>query len=242
MPNLDQSGFYEGGVLQLERWFLGSDGRANSGAGNGTIGRTPSGSAAFDRFSADPMNPVPSRGGPVCCTGNPVDQAGPADQADVESRQDVLVYTSQPLAQPLRITGSLRAHLTISSSAPDTDFVVRLVHVWPDGRATNIQEGALRLRYRNGPERAAALQPGRRYGIDVPMRSIAYFLPAGHRLRLHVAGSSFPRLERNLNTGGNNFDETTGAVADNTVHHAVGALSYLELPVLDDAHAKDADR
>jgi uncharacterized protein len=227
---------------KVERWFLGSDGHANSSAGNGTIGRTPSGSAAFDRFSADPMNPVPSRGGPVCCTGNPADKAGPADQADVESRQDVLVYTSQPLTQPVRIAGPLRAHLSISSSAPDTDFVVRLVHVWPDGRATNIQEGALRLRYRNGPERAEALQPRSRYGIDVPMRSIAYFLPAGHRLRLHVAGSSFPRLERNLNTGGNNFDETTGVIADNTVHHAEGALSYLELPVLGDAHAKDTDR
>jgi hypothetical protein len=160
----------------------------------------------------------------------------------VESRQDVLVYTSEPLAQSLRIAGPLRAHLTISSSAPDTDFIARLVHVWPDGRATNIQEGALRLRYRNGPQRAAPLERGRQYSIDIPMRSMAYFLPVGHRLRLHVAGSSFPRLERNLNTGGNNFDETVGVVADNTVHHAEGALSYLELPVLDDEHAKDVDR
>lgn len=227
---------------RAERWFLGSDGHANSRAGNGTIERIQSGNAAFDRFSSDPMNPVPSRGGPICCTGNPADRAGPADQADVEARQDVLVYTSQPLAKPLRIAGSLRAHLSISSSAPDTDFVVRLVHVWPDGRATNIQEGALRLRYRNGPQRAAALQPGRTYYIDVPMRSLAYYVPAGHRLRLHVAGSSFPRLERNLNTGGNNFDETVGAIADNTVHHNAGAWSYLELPVLGDEHAHDVDR
>ena len=226
---------------QVQRWHLGSGGRANSRSGDGTLSPTRGGGAAFDQFVADPMDPVPSRGGPMCCTGNPADRPGPAEQADVEQRQDVLVYTSAPLTQPLRIAGSLRAHLTLSSSAPDTDVVVRLVHVWPDGRATSIQEGALRLRYRDGPKRAAPLQPGQKVTVEVPMRSMAYLLPAGHRLRLHVAGSSFPRLERNLNTGGNNFDETRGAVARNTLHHADGAESYLELPVLDDAHARDAD-
>lgn len=225
---------------RIERWFLGSDGHANSRAGDGKFARAPTGSAAVDRFLADPMQPVPTRGGPVCCTGNPADRSGPTDQSDVEQRQDVLVYTSEPLERPLRIAGALRAHLTISSSAPDTDFVVRLVHVWPDGRATNIQEGALRLRYREGPQRAGAMQPGQRYSIDVPMRSMAYFIPAGHRIRVHVAGSSFPRLERNLNTGGDNFDETVGAVARNTVHYDGGAGSYLELPLLDDESATEA--
>jgi uncharacterized protein len=239
---------------QVQRWQLGSGGRANSGAGDGTLAPPPppsasgsattparTGATAFDRFVADPMDPVPSRGGPMCCTGNPADRPGPAEQADVEQRQDVLVYTSAPLAQPLRIAGSLRAHLTLSSSAPDIDVVARLVHVWPDGRATSIQEGALRLRYRDGPKRAAPLQPGQKVTVEVPMRSIAYLMPAGHRLRLHVAGSSFPRLERNLNTGGNNYDETQGVVAHNTLHHADGAGSWLELPVLADAHAQDVD-
>jgi uncharacterized protein len=225
---------------KVERWFLGSDGQANSRAGNGTIARTAAGSASFDRFAADPMNPVPTRGGPMCCTGNPADRPGPADQGDVETRLDVLVYTSEPLAQPLRIAGSLRARLTISSTAPDTDIVLRLVHVWPDGLATSIQEGALRLRYREGPQRASPLRPGMKYSIDVPMRSMAYLVPAGHRIRIHVAGSSFPRLERNLNTGGNNFDETVGQVAQNTVHHSSDAPSYVELPVLDDRDAKSA--
>ena len=225
---------------RIERWFLGSEGHANSRGGDGRFSRAPGGGAASDRFAADPLQPVPTRGGPICCTGNPADRSGPADQADVESRQDVLVYTSQPLERPLRIAGSLRAHLTVSSSAPDTDFVVRLAHVWPDGRSTNIQEGALRLRYREGPQRAAPLKPGQQYAIDVPMRSMAYLIPAGHRIRVQVTGSSFPRLERNLNTGGNNFDETVGQVAQNTVHHASDALSYLELHVLDNPQAKDA--
>ena len=226
---------------KVQRWQLGSGGRANSREGDGSLSPTRIGAAAFDRFVADPMDPVPTRGGPMCCTGNPHDHPGPADQADVEQRQDVLVYTSAPLSHPVRIAGSLRAHLTLSSSAPDTDVVVRLVHVWPDGRATSIQEGALRLRYRDGPTRAAPLQPGQKVTVEVPMRSIAYLLPTGHRLRLHVAGSSFPRLERNQNTGGNNYDETRGVVAQNTLHHADGALSWLELPVLDDQDARDAD-
>lgn len=223
--------------VRVERWFLGSGGRANSREGNGGLAPTPTSAATRDRFASDPMRPVPSRGGPLCCAGG---QAGPADQSDVESREDVLIYTSPPLAKPMRIAGSLRAHLRISSTVPDTDIVVRLAHVRPDGRSTNIQEGALRLRYRNGPQPAPSLAPGKQYTITVPMRSIAYYLPAGHRLRVHVAGSSFPRLERNLNTGGANFDETVGKVAENTVHYGRGGDSYLELPILPDEYAQDA--
>jgi len=223
---------------EVQRWYLGSGGRANSRHGNGTLAPAMRVDPGADRFDADPMRPVPTRGGPICCTGNPDDRSGPVDQSDVEQREDVLVYTSEPLAKPLRIAGVLRARLTVSSSAPDTDFVVRLVHVRPDGRATNIQEGALRLRYRNGPNRAAPLKAAEQVTITVPMRSIAYRLPAGHRLRVHVAGSSFPRLERNLNTGGNNYDETVGIIAHNTVHH--GSDSYIELPILDDEQASSA--
>jgi uncharacterized protein len=223
--------------VRLERWFLGSGGHANSREGNGDLSPSPTSAATHDRFASDPMQPVPSRGGPLCCTGG---QAGPVDQTDIEKREDVLVYTSPPLPKSMRIAGSLRAHLTISSSAPDTDYIVRLTHVRPDGYSTNIQEGALRLRYRNGPQPAPPLAPGKQYAISVPMRSIAYYLPAGHRLRVHVAGSSFPRLERNLNTGGANFDETVGKVAQNTVHYGRGGDSYLELPILSDKYAQDA--
>jgi putative CocE/NonD family hydrolase len=145
----------------------------------------------------------------------------------------VLVYTSAPLAHPLRIAGPLQARLVVSSSAPDTDFIARLVDVWPDGRATSIQEGALRARYRDGFATPALMVPGERYPLTVSMRSIAYLLPRGHRLRLDVTSSSFPRLERNLNTGGRNFDETAGVVARNRVHHGGDAASFLELPVLD---------
>ena len=216
----------------LERWYLDSRGHANSRSGNGELGRQLPASDGYDQFRYDPENPVPSRGGPLCCTGDPNERAGPVDQSDVEVRDDVLVYTTAPLTQPLRIAGPLKAHLRIASSALDTDVVCRLTHVWPDGRATNIQEGALRARYRLGIDRPTRLTPNEPTDVVVDMRAIAYTVPAGHRLRLDVTSSSFPRLERNLNTGGNNFDESAGVVAINRVHHGTDGLSYLELPIL----------
>lgn len=223
---------------RLQRWYLGSAGHAQSAAGDGALTRLPPAGNARDSYRYDPGDPVPSRGGPVCCTGNPSDPQGPAEQRDVEARRDVLVYTSAPLERPLRIAGPLRARLTVSSSAVDTDFVARLVHVWPDGRSTSVQEGALRARYRDGPGRPSLMTPGQTYTVEIAMRSIAYYLPAGHRLRLHVTSSSFPRLERNLNTGGRNFDEAVGIVAVNSVHHGGGTPSYLELSELDVAEAR----
>jgi putative CocE/NonD family hydrolase len=220
---------------RAERWFLASGGRANSRAGDGRLLRepvTPS-AAPFDEFRYDPNDPVPSRGGPLCCTGDPKAIAGPVNQADVETRKDVLIYTSEPLEQDLRIAGPLKAHLAFSSDAADTDLVVRLVHVRPDGLATNIQEGALRLRYRDGFISPKLLTPGETVQAAVDMRSIAYMVPKGHRLRLQVTSSSFPRLERNLNTGAaNNADETRIVVAINRVHHSDIAPSWIELPVL----------
>ncbi|MBC7858487.1 MAG: CocE/NonD family hydrolase [Burkholderiaceae bacterium] len=218
--------------VRMERWHLDSGGHANGRHGDGVLTRERPHASPHDEFGYDPMNPVPSRGGPLCCSGNPADQAGPVDQRDVEARQDVLVYTSAALTQPLRIAGTLRAKLHVSSSARDTDFVARLVHVWPDGRATNIQEGALRARYRNGVERPSLLEPGERVSLMIDMRSIAYLVPKGHRLRLHITSSSFPRLERNLNTGGRNYDERSAVIAFNRVYHDRQAPSYVELPVL----------
>jgi hypothetical protein len=218
---------------RIVRWYLGSGGRANTRNGDGVLVKTVAPSDARDRFRYDPLDPAPSRGGPVCCTGNPHERPGPADQAEVESRDDVLVYTSAPLDEVLRIAGPLRAHFTVSSSATDTDLVARLVHVRPDGKALGIQEGALRLRYRDGFGSATLMEPGRRYDVVVDMRSIAYSIPKGHRLRLDVTSSSFPRLERNLNTGAsNNADETRSVVAQNEIHHGANAVSFLELAVL----------
>ncbi len=232
MPNLPPYRFY---VLGEDRWadsaewppsgvvfrrrYLGGTSPANSENGGGTLEPELPGSAGrYDEFRYDPDDPVPTRGGPICCTGNPKDRSGPVDQHDVESRKDVLVFTSAPLSDGLRMAGPLTAELYISSDARDTDFIVKLVDVRPDGKALNIQEGALRMRYRNGFTHPKLMTPGKVYLARVDMRAIAYYLPSGHRLRLQISSSNFPRLERNLNTGGNNFDETVGVVALNRVY------------------------
>ncbi len=217
---------------KTQRWYLDGAGHANGAQGDGVLAPAAPTHSAHDDFTYDPNSPVPSRGGPVCCTGDPADRAGPVDQKDVESRSDVLVYTSRPLEAPLRIAGPLRATLRFASSAADTDVVARLTDVWPDGRATNIQEGALRARYRTGYATPTLLTPGEPVTLAVDLRSIGYTLPAGHRLRLDIASSSFPRLERNLNTGGDNAHETRVVVARNRVLHGADDASYVELPLL----------
>jgi len=218
------------GVIE-RRWYLGGTGAANSAAGAGVLTLAPPADIdRHDEFRYDPANPVPSRGGPLCCTGDPAEVSGPADQREVESRNDVLVYTSPPLRDGLRMAGPLKAELYVSSSALDTDMVVKLVHVRPDGTAINIQEGALRMRYRDGFTNPKRMQPHQVYRVLVDLRAIAYYLPPGHRFRLQVTSSNFPRLERNLNTGGNNFDETTGVVALNRVYTTRDRASAVVIP------------
>jgi uncharacterized protein len=218
-------------TTQPQRWYLGSAGHANSSRGDGSLGLAADSRAASDVFRYDPQDPVPSRGGPVCCTGNHADHPGPADQRDVETRDDVLVYTSPKLMQDLRIAGPVRAHFAFSSDAPDTDLVARLVDVFPDGRSIGIQEGALQLRYRNGYENPALLPKDEVQEVSVDMRSIAYRFGAGHRLRLDVTSSSFPRLARNLNSGETSLAGTHPQVATNRVHYAP-TLSFVELDVM----------
>ncbi len=223
-----------------QSWFLQSAGRANTRNGDGRLVRAPTSMEQVpDEFRYDPRDPVPSRGGPLCCTGDPSERPGPVDQGDVELRPDVLVYTSDPLAEAVRIAGPIALTLFVSSSARDTDFTAKLVDVWPDGRALNIQEGALRARYRDGFAAPKLMQPGERYRLEVSLRAIAWQLKHGHRLRLEVSSSNFPRLERNLNTGGNNFDESVGEIAVNRVYHETGYESALRLYVLPDSAAED---
>jgi uncharacterized protein len=220
--------------VQFQSWYLEGDGPANSSSGKGRLTPTaPVSTTNADEFTYDPMKPVRTRGGPICCTGNPDEPQGPVDQKEVEAREDVLVYTSDAFEKGLRIVGPLKADLYVSSSAKDTDFTVKLVDVWPDGRALNIQEGALRMRYRDSFTDPQFMTPGEIYKASVDIRAIAYYLPPGHRLRLQISSSNFPRLERNLNTGGNNYDESVGVVAVNRVLRTAAHPSAVILPVLE---------
>jgi hypothetical protein len=213
------------------RFYLASGHDARSAAGDGSLVRQPPRTRA-STFAYDPADPVPSRGGTVCCTGNPNDQPGVFDQHDLEARRDILVYTTRPLDRDLTIAGNLRAVLFVSSDAKDTDFAVKLLDLDADGRSWNVANGVLRARYRNGMARPVLLQAGRTYRIEVSLKATAMTFAAGHRIRLWITSSDFPLHDRNLNTGGDNVTETTWVKATNTVHEGGPTASYLLLPIV----------
>jgi uncharacterized protein len=217
---------------RYENYYLASDGKANGLDGDGTLSLEKSAQAAADTFTYDPGNPVPSIGGHSCCTGTDR-ESGAYDQREVERRDDVLVYTSAPLEQGIEVTGPLALVLQVSSSTPDTDFTATLVDVYPDGRAFNVQEGALRMRYRDGYAKHLRMQPGETYEIRIDLHVTSNWFGPGHRIRLDVSSSNFPRWDRNLNTGDNNYDESSYVVAHNTVRHSAERPSYLILPIVD---------
>jgi putative CocE/NonD family hydrolase len=179
------------------------------------------------------MNPVPSYGGNVCCTGNAV-QAGSFDQRKMEARQDILVYTSDPFADGMELSGSIVPTLYVSSDAKDTDFTVKVLDVYPDGSAYNLDESIQRMRYRDGYDKPLAwMEKGKIARVArQPLTTSNWFAP-GHRLRIEVSSSNFPRFDRNLNTGGNNYDEWAAVVATNTVHHSKQYPSSVTITVVE---------
>ena len=217
------------GPLEL---FLGSGERgANSLFGDGRLQESPDGDTrTSDPFTYDPQVPVPTRGGNFCCLGGRPE--GPFDQRPVEARQDVLVYTGEVLSQPVEVAGSIEVILFVSSDARDTDFTVKLIDVFPDGRAINLDDTILRARYREGFDREVFLEDGEVYELRLGPLSTANVFAAGHRIRVEVSSSNFPRYDRNLTTGGSNYDESEPAVARNVVHHSREHPSRIVLPVL----------
>jgi putative CocE/NonD family hydrolase len=212
--------------------FLSSAGNANTMNGDGLLTETAPAADSPDRFEYDPMNPVPSYGGNVCCTGNAI-TAGSFDQRKNETRPDILVYTSEPLKEGIEISGPIELTLYVSSDAKDTDFTVKFIDVYPDGRAYNLDETIQRMRYRDGYDKPLAwMQPGKVYkAVLGPMVTSNYF-EAGHRIRIEVSSSNFPRFDRNLNTGGRNYDEVKGVIARNAVHHSKQYPSEIKLTVV----------
>jgi putative CocE/NonD family hydrolase len=200
--------------------YLASGGKANSLYGDGALTSGEPAADNSDGFVYDPMNPVPSYGGNVCCTGNAI-TAGAFDQRKMEARADILVYTSEPLKEGTEVSGPIDVTLYVSSDAKDTDFTVKVLDVYPDGTAYNLDETIQRLRYRDGYDKPPVwMEPGKVYKVALQPMTTSNFFAAGHRIRVEVSSSNFPRFDRNLNTGGKNFDETVGVVAHNAVHHS----------------------
>lgn len=213
-------------------YFLASNGKANTGAGDGALVTAPPSTDAADKFDYDPMNPVPSYGGNVCCTGNAV-AGGAFDQRKMEERQDILVYSTEPLKEGVEVSGPIEVTLYVSSDAKDTDFSVKLIDVLPDGRAYNLDETIQRMRYRNGYDKPLAwMESGKVYKVKLQAMTTSNYFEAGHRIRIEVSSSNFPRFDRNMNTGGKNYDETKGVVAHNAVHHSRQYPSEVKLTVV----------
>lgn len=213
-------------------FYLSSGGNANTLNGDGALALTPPRVDRPDRFTYDPANPVMSYGGNVCCQGNAV-VAGSMDQRKMEERPEVLVYTSDPFKDDTEVSGPITPTLYVSSDARDTDFTVKVLDVYPDGRAYNLDESIQRMRYRDGYDKPLVwMEPGKVYKVVLQPLTTSNYFRAGHRLRIEVSSSNFPRFDRNLNTGGNNYDEAVGVVAHSAVHHSRQYPSQITITVI----------
>jgi uncharacterized protein len=215
---------------ERRRLFLRSGGRANTAAGDGRLSRDEPGAEAPDTYVYDPASPVRSRGGRI----NPDlgEAGGPLDQSVVERRADVVCYSSDELEADLEVTGSIELQLFAASTARDTDFMARLVDVYPDGRAVNVAEGCIRARYRGSLLAPELLAPGEPCLLRIDMGVTSQVFRRGHRLRVHVTSSDFPRFDRNMNTGNPIGEDEAGVPARQTIFHRAGLASFVDLPVI----------
>jgi uncharacterized protein len=220
------------------KYYLHSAGAANGIAASGS-GQAGSGSLSTvapaqekpDQYVYDPGDPAPTIGGPLCCGELPTG-IGPEDQRPAEARGDVLVYSTPVFAKDTEVTGPVSLDLYVSSSAVDTDFTGMLVDVWPNGFAQNLTSGILRLRYRNSQEKPELANPGETYHIAVDLWATSNVFLAGHKLRLEVSSSNFPRFDRTLNTGDEQARGTRMVKATNVIYHDKLRPSALVVPIL----------
>ncbi len=214
------------------RYYLHSTGGgANGLTGNGTLSTAAPAEEKADQYVYDPNDAAPTIGGPLCCGALPTG-IGPQDQRPAEGRADVLVFTTPAFAQDTEVTGPVTLDLYASSSAVDTDFTGMLVDVWPNGFAQNLTSGILRMRYRNSQEKPELANPGETYHVKVDLWATSNVFLAGHKLRLEVSSSNFPRFDRNLNTGEIQARGTRMIKATNVIYHDKAHPSALIVPVV----------
>lgn len=213
-------------------YYLHGRGNANTADGDGTLTvRRPGAVEPPDSFTYDPADPVPTHGGALCCYPALL-PGGPLDQRRIEERPDVLCYTTPPLTRDLEVTGPLTVTLYAATDGPDTDFTAKLVDVCPEGCAHALADGIIRARYRNGTRRAVLVTPGgvNEYTIDLGATSNVF--KRGHRIRLEVSSSNFPRFDRNPNTGEEPASARATRAARQTVLHTARYASRIRLPVI----------
>ena len=218
--------------IEMTNFYLTSNGSANTLNGDGkltTLKRKVKNNT--DSFLYDPMNPVQSVGGGVCCMGNAL-KGGSFDQQEIELRKDVLVYSTDPLKKGFEVTGFINSTIYLSSDVKDTDITVKLIDVYPDGRAFNIDETIQRVRYREGYDKEVLMEKGKVYKVNMTPMSTSNYFKKGHQIIIEISSSNFPRFARNLNTGGNNYDETKSVIANNKIHYSKKHPSSITLPIV----------
>jgi hypothetical protein len=217
---------------QSTQFYLHSAGHANSDKGDGGLTTAaPTAAEAQDTFTYDPANPVPTRGGGLCCA-NDVLVSGAFDQRPDEARPDVLVYSTPALEKDTEVTGPISVDLYIRSSAVDTDFTAKLVDVGSDGYARNLIDAIQRARYRDSAEKAELLKPGVIYRLSIDLAGTSNVFLAGHRIRVEISSSNFPRFNRNLNTAEDPGHGTKWVTATNSVLHDAQHPSSVILPIV----------
>jgi len=212
---------------QWTKYFLHSNGQANTLTGNGTLSSAEPASEPTDSYSYDPANPVKFITDPSFAQ-----IGGPDDYREVEQRPDVLVYTSDALTEDMEVCGPLRVHLSAASSARDTDFMAKLIDVWPNGFAQRLNDGMVRARFREGMDKPSLIEPGRVYSYDLDLWNTCQLYQKGHRIRVEVSSSAFPKYDRNLNTGEALGQTTRMAVAQQKIFHDREHPSYVILPIV----------
>ena len=213
------------------KYFLHSQGKAHSSRGDGSLSTAAPAAEPADTFVYDPAKPVPTVGGPLCCDSDHL-APGPRDQRSVEERDDVLIYSTAPLEHDVEVTGPIRLDFFASSSAVDTDFTAKLVDVAPDGVVINLTEGIIRGKYRDSQAAATALVPGKVYPFSIDLWATSNLFRAGHRIRLEVSSSNFPRFDRNLNTGESAANSSKWVSATNKILHDASHPSALILSIV----------
>jgi len=211
-------------------YYLHSNGAANTLNGDGSLSPVAPVEEPVDTFVYDPRNPVPTRGGGLCCWQAAL-PPGAYDQREIEARPDVLVYSTPPLEEDLEVTGPLQVNLWAASSALDTDFTAKLVDVGPNGYARNIQDGILRARYQL-PAGSSTLEPGKVYTFKIDLAATSNLFKAGHQIRLEISSSNFPRFDRNPNTGLLTSESSQLVPATQTILHDADHPSHILLPVI----------
>jgi len=218
---------------QFQRYYLHSGGRANTSTGDGTLSRNEPGSEQPDMYIYNPLFPVPTAGGPMT---SPVPGfglvPGPMEQSYIEQRNDVLCYTTPELREHTEVTGPLQIHIFASTSARDTDFIARLIDVYPDGRSHNVAQGIIRASGRKSEEHPELVIPGEINEYVLGMGNTSQVFRKGHRIRIDLSSSNFPLYDRNMNTGNPIGEDAKGIPAIQTIYHQSEYVSYIDLPII----------